>query len=76
MPQTRTIAQRLAAAEASVARLKGEQRKARTRRLIIAGSYLEPYLDAWLALTEDQRKRYAANFGKVITAPVPDALAK
>jgi hypothetical protein len=69
MKKTRDINQQIAASEARTARLKSNARKARTRQLIIAGSYLEPYLEKWQALTEDQRKNLADQLGRAIHSP-------
>lgn len=69
----KTHEQTIATLEAKLARAKEAARKARTRRLIQAGAHFEPFLSEWEALTDDQRKAFAAQLGKAVRERVQGA---
>lgn len=55
----KTSEQKIADLEAKLARAKAEARRKRTRRLIQAGAFFEPFLSEWEALPETHRRNIA-----------------
>ena len=59
----KTPEQRIADLEAQLARAKEQARKQRTRRLIQAGAFFEPFLSEWEALPEATRWKISEQVG-------------